>query len=133
MKISKQRRAEIKATRLKKAQNCKMDVYSHPIPDSALKANRAELVTVSIPEIVKFPLFYVDKPFKCRECGTLEVWTAKQQKWWYEIAKGTIETTAVHCKACRLEIKRKNQEQKEHMKEMANKKPHPHEEFFKKI
>ena len=131
MKSSKQRRKEIKSARLKRAQKNTVDVYSLPIPDGAIKANREEQETVSIPEMVKFPLFYIDKPFKCRECETIEVWTAKQQKWWYEIAKGTIETTAVYCKACRLEKKRKKQEQKEHMKEMANKKPHPNEKFFK--
>jgi hypothetical protein len=29
------------------------------------------------------------------------VWTAKQQKWWYETAHGHIESRAVRCLACR--------------------------------
>lgn len=44
---------------------------------------------------------YVDKPFQCRDCGVEEVWRATQQKWWYEVAKGNVETTAIRCRACR--------------------------------
>lgn len=29
------------------------------------------------------PNFYVDKPFICRDCGSWQLWTASQQKWWY--------------------------------------------------
>ena len=47
------------------------------------------------------PDFYEDKPFKCKDCGVDQVWTAKQQKWWYEDAGGDLETTAVLCRACR--------------------------------
>ena len=36
------------------------------------------------------PLYYVDKPFRCVDCGKEEVWTANQQKWYYEVAKGSI-------------------------------------------
>jgi hypothetical protein len=31
---------------------------------------------------------YLDFPFACAWCGSEEVWTASQQKWWYEEAKG---------------------------------------------
>ena len=48
------------------------------------------------------PLFYVDTPFVCKDCGAHEIWTAKQQKWWYEIAKGPIDSRAVRCRPCRL-------------------------------
>jgi hypothetical protein len=47
------------------------------------------------------PNYYVDKPFKCRDCGIEEVWRATQQKWYYEVAKGHIDSTAVRCRACR--------------------------------
>jgi hypothetical protein len=47
------------------------------------------------------PLFYEDKPFVCADCGKEEIWTALQQKWWYEVAKGTIYSRAVRCRACR--------------------------------
>jgi hypothetical protein len=47
------------------------------------------------------PIFYVDKLVVCRECGAKEVWTAEQQKWWYEVAKGNINSIAVKCRSCR--------------------------------
>lgn len=47
------------------------------------------------------PAYYVDMPFECRQCGTHEVWTAQQQKWWYEVALGNINSTARYCRACR--------------------------------
>ena len=47
------------------------------------------------------PKFYIDKVFTCRDCGSEELWTAEQQKWWYEEAKGHIDSFAVRCRACR--------------------------------
>lgn len=47
------------------------------------------------------PLFYEDCEFTCVGCGCQEVWTAEQQKWWYEVAKGSIYSRAVRCRACR--------------------------------
>lgn len=49
----------------------------------------------------RLPRFYVDKLVLCRQCGTEEVWPAERQKWWYEVAKGNINTQAVLCRACR--------------------------------
>jgi hypothetical protein len=45
--------------------------------------------------------FYADLPFECVDCSKAEVWTATQQKWWYEVAKGDVFTTARRCRACR--------------------------------
>jgi hypothetical protein len=45
--------------------------------------------------------WYRDEPFICADCGKLEVWTAAQQKWWYEVAKGGILTKATRCRQCR--------------------------------
>ncbi len=47
------------------------------------------------------PRYYLDLAFVCAGCGKEDLWTAKQQKWWYEIAKGDINTTAKYCRACR--------------------------------
>jgi hypothetical protein len=48
-----------------------------------------------------FPRFYIDRVVVCRQCGKEEVWPAARQKWWYEVAKGNINTEAVLCRACR--------------------------------
>ena len=46
--------------------------------------------------------YYPDKIFYCRDCGWKCVWTAENQKWWYEVMRGFIETTAIRCRACRI-------------------------------
>lgn len=52
-------------------------------------------------------LFYEDLKFKCRDCGKREIWTAEQQQWWYEVAKGPVQSTAIRCRICR-ETRRKS-------------------------
>jgi len=47
------------------------------------------------------PTVYLDREFTCIDCGRREVWTAEQQKWWYEVAKGTLYSTAIRCRDCR--------------------------------
>jgi hypothetical protein len=47
------------------------------------------------------PHFYVDQPFRCVDCGKEEIWTASRQKWYYEVAKGSIYGRAVRCRPCR--------------------------------
>ena len=68
----------------------------------------------SIPDFVERE-FYVDRPFRCKDCGKSEIWTASQQKWWYEIAKGDVWTVAVRCRPCRrLERARKTEARRIH-------------------
>ncbi len=47
------------------------------------------------------PDFYLDRPFICRACGKREIWKARDQKWYYEEAKGHIDAIAVECHMCR--------------------------------
>lgn len=47
------------------------------------------------------PVYYEDRNVECVDCGTVEAWTAEQQHWWYEIAKGSVNSGAVRCRACR--------------------------------
>lgn len=133
MKSGKQRRAEIKKSRLERIakRDGKVDPFKGPIPDWAIPVNPAEVVYRTA--IITLPLFYVDKEFICKDCGANEIWTARQQKWWYEIAKGNFESTAVRCRACRNKIKSEKEAQRKHMEGMANKKPHPNEAFFKNV
>ncbi len=56
------------------------------------------------------PLFYEDRPFVCVDCGKAEVWTAKQQQWWYEVAKGSIYSGANRCRACRRKSRAKRKD-----------------------
>src|SRR6185295_4393037 len=45
--------------------------------------------------------YYEDVPFTCSSCGSNEIWRAGQQKWWYEVAKGSVYSTARLCRTCR--------------------------------
>jgi len=72
---------------------------STPAPPGAIMADPAELSHNNT--YASLPRFYVDRVIQCRTCQKEEVWTAEQQKWWYEIAKGHIHSQAVHCRACR--------------------------------
>jgi len=47
------------------------------------------------------PEYYVDQPFTCRHCDRRQIWRARDQKWYYEVAKGHIDARAVACLACR--------------------------------
>lgn len=131
MKSGKQRRLEIKQKRRIKAESLKVDTYANARlkPQGAIEADHSELAHNNTYGLL--PNFYIDVAFECRDCGSDEIWTAKQQKWWYEIAKGHIDSTAVRCYRCRKAIRDEKIEQKEHMREMALKKPHPNEAFFK--
>jgi hypothetical protein len=52
--------------------------------------------------------YYQDSAFACAHCHVEQVWRAAQQKWWYEVAKGHVETRAKLCRACRaIERRRK--------------------------
>ena len=60
------------------------------IPRGAIAADQAKLLHDNT--YGPRPIFYVDRPFTCIECGTQEVWSAKDQKWWYEEAQGKIDS-----------------------------------------
>jgi hypothetical protein len=73
------------------------------------------------PEFVKRG-YYQDKAFWCRDCGKEQLWTASQQKWWYEIARGDVFTQATRCRNCRRrERERRNQARRVHLDGIAAK------------
>lgn len=103
MKSGKQRRAELKARRLSRAEALKsIDPrgIAPALQPGMVPADRDKLAHNNTYSML--PLFYVDTAFTCRDCGNQEVWTGKQQKWWHEEAKGHIDSRAVRCRPCRL-------------------------------
>jgi hypothetical protein len=75
----------------------------------------------SVPEFVTRG-YYLDVPFTCQECGTPQMWTATQQKWWYEVAKGKVWTTARLCRPCRRrERNRRVKARRVHLEGIARK------------
>jgi hypothetical protein len=113
MKSNKQRRAELAAKReVKRKQAAKEKEAREAARRQLARKSDAKLGiavdtcalahdnSYSIPDFVTSG-YYVDIPFRCRDCGKNEVWTATQQKWWYEVAKGGRWTTAIRCRSCR--------------------------------
>ncbi|MFK5971580.1 MAG: zinc-ribbon domain containing protein [Candidatus Marithrix sp.] len=124
--------SRLKAKRLKKATKklLKLETADKTLPESSILANHEELKHNNTHA---FPEYYIDISYKCRDCGSEKIWTARQQKWWYEIAKGNIYSNAIRCRGCRNKIHAAKIQQKQHMQEMAMRKPHLNEAFFKKL
>lgn len=98
-KRERQRKKPHAAGDVRPAQRSPAELNELKIPPGAVLANPSQQVpnnSYSPP-----PLYYEDKPFTCVVCGRQEVWTAEQQKWYYELAKGSLFATAVRCRACR--------------------------------
>jgi len=106
MKSGKQRRQEISARRKKlKLKHAVMakPLERAPMPSRLIPVNEALLApnnSYGAPDFVGRG-YYVDRPFRCVDCGKEEIWTGTQQKWWYEVAKGFVYSTAVRCRICR--------------------------------
>jgi hypothetical protein len=89
-------------------------------PPGAVMADPAELAHNNT--YGRLPRFYVDRVIQCRQCEVEEVWLAGRQKWWYEVAKGNINTEAVLCRSCRAKEKtRKEAARQTHLKGLAKK------------
>jgi len=74
----------------------------HP---SALPADQSKLDHINT--YGWLPEFYIDKPFRCRDCGKEEIWKAADQKWYYEETKAHMDAAAVRCHDCRKARKAK--------------------------
>jgi hypothetical protein len=121
MKSGRQRRAEIALNRANKRKKAETLALAQA-RSAGLAVNAAALRptnSYSTPDFVERG-YYVDRPFTCKDCGKSEVWTATQQKWWYETAKGDVWKVAVRCRACRRrERERKAAARKVHLEGLA--------------
>jgi hypothetical protein len=122
-KSSKQRRAELMAKR--KLRRDKQDAdkratflarHARTLVDASKLAPDG---SYSAPDFV-IRGYYVDQPFTCQQCGKQEVWTATQQKWWYEVAKGGRWTVARLCRPCRRrERERRAESRRTHLEGLS--------------
>jgi Probable zinc-ribbon domain len=106
MKSNKQRRAEIKARRsMRASKKCGAPGYLNLTiaPCESAPVNRGALVRYNSYGMPEFEArgFYMPVAFTCRDCGVNEVWTAKQQKLWYEDWQGPVFSVALRCRPCR--------------------------------
>ena len=130
MKSNKQRRQEIKAQRLRRIVQKARRVNARPVdrPVGVVPVNPARLrptPSYGLPDFVQRG-YYQDQPFRCRDCGVEQLWTAAQQQWWYEEAQGDVWTTAVRCRPCRQrERARKAEARRIHREGLAMKRARP--------
>jgi hypothetical protein len=130
MKSGKQRRAEIRARRERRARSraerVRAEAAERPreTPPGAVPANPELLApfnSYGVPRFVERG-FYLDVSFDCIGCGKPEIWTAAQQKWWFEVAKGYAYSTARRCRACRRrERERREAARRIHLEGVARK------------
>jgi len=106
MKSGKQRRQEIQTRRALRRDKHSLEREQARQKQLALRAiavNVASLAPYNSygePDFVQRG-YYIDIPFRCAGCGQEEVWTGTQQKWWYEVARGSVHSTAKLCRPCR--------------------------------
>jgi hypothetical protein len=123
MKSGRQRRAEIQERRRRLArigERVSVEPWRDPVPRGALPADLAKLTHDGT--YGPRPRFYVAKPFACVDCGKDEVWTAADQKWWYEEAQGKIASRANRCGDCRRKRRlRRSEERRVHIEGLVAK------------
>lgn len=136
MKSNKQKRAELdvrsKARRVKQAaaegraaEQKRQDERRAAIARGAVPVDPAKLApshsAYSTPDFVQRG-WYEPRPFVCAGCGASEVWTGRQQKWWYEIAGGDRFSGPKFCRSCRAkERSRKAEARRVHLEGVKNK------------
>jgi hypothetical protein len=104
MKSNKQRRDEIRSRRLERAERLAKQIAKQN-PDTVIApgivlADRDALARHNN-TYAELPRYYLDRPFICHDCGASCVWTAKQQKWWFEQMHGSIWSQPLRCLPCR--------------------------------
>ena len=128
MKSGKQRRAELKTKRIQrkaKQQSLMTRPQPTPRPLGTAPVNEDSLAPYKSYGAPVYVMrgYYQDVPFRCQGCGKEETWTAAQQKWWYEVAKGYVYSTAKLCRPCRKKAQaRRAEARRVHLEGVARKK-----------
>lgn len=128
MKSKKQRRTEILAHRkersVKSAVAQAKDSRDLELTDGTAPCNPLLLAASNSYGVPRFVArgYYSDVIFRCVACQKEEIWRATQQKWWYEVAKGNVESRAKLCNACRrIERERRVEARRVHLEGLAKK------------
>lgn len=123
MTNGKRQRQELKIRRLLKKERF-LGKTGHKNCAAVTKVELTKLTlsyAYSVPEFVERG-YYLDQPFTCCDCGSEEVWLAKQQQWWYEVMQADIWTKAVRCRACCIaERQRKSEARRIHLQGLTKK------------
>lgn len=73
--------------------------YKPPLPPGAVRGN---VLAQEFCEMCHVPrYFYIDQEKTCQQCGKAFVFSAAEQKYWYETLKFHFSSVAIRCLACR--------------------------------
>jgi transcription elongation factor Elf1 len=84
------------------------------VPNGAIAADLSQ----QTPSFFQVRRFYRDKKFTCIDCGASEVWTAEEQKWYFEEIKAHPASKPVRCAECRKKRRQEKEAQRRHMEEV---------------
>ncbi len=117
--MSKRRKEMLEKRHKRKEKHSQKD-YAQPMPRSWRVPEGAILADMSkqAPGGLSERRYYIDTEFACRDCGKVEIWTAKEQQWYYEVIKANIKSEAVRCAECRKKRRVTKAEQKRHMEDL---------------
>ncbi len=73
--------------------------YEPPMPRGAVRGDVLAQQFCTMCHVPKY--FYVDEPKRCVQCDSDFVFTAAEQKFWFETLKFNFSSTAIRCRACR--------------------------------
>lgn len=100
MKSNKQRKSEIQLRRWKRMEAQREVASCVRMPAGVLAADMGRLALIHGPHFWH-PGYYKDCAYRCRDCGANGVWSARDQKWWYEQVQGSLDSRASRCQSCR--------------------------------
>lgn len=66
------------------------------------------------------PKYYYDLVYPCLDCSKPDMWSAEEQKYWYEELGKNTNSKAVRCQICRCHTQAIKEEQKRHMEKLEN-------------
>ena len=73
--------------------------FRPPIPAAAVRGDLSKQEFCSMHHVPRY--FYVDEDKVCTQCGEPFVFTAGEQKFWFETLRFHFSSTAVRCRRCR--------------------------------
>ena len=117
------KRKKLKITRAEKAERkSSTDLQTGLREGTIIPVDRTKIFSHSV--LPTIPDYFRDRPFKCKDCDKDDLWTAKEQKRWYEELGGEIESVAIRCRPCRQKEKlRKEQARREHLDGLKKQNP----------
>ena len=106
---NKRKRRQLKKHRADRTEDAAAKILQTGLKDGTIiRVDKSKVFSHSV--LPTIPDYYKDTWFTCKDCSEEDLWTAKQQRRWYEEQGGEIESIAVRCRACRKKEKLRKEE-----------------------